>query len=51
MGALNTQLAAHLNGQWGTWSNLRSADSAPRVDNKGFLPVFIDANSSWVISS
>jgi hypothetical protein len=51
MGALNTQLSTHLNGQWGAWSNLRPADSAPRVDNKGFLPVFIDANSSWVIRS
>jgi hypothetical protein len=51
IGALNTQLSTHLNGQWGIWSNLRQADSQPRVDNKGFLPVFLDPNTSWVIKS
>lgn len=51
MGALNTQLSTQLNGQWGIWSSLRQADSQIRVDSKGFLPVFLDPNASWVIRS
>jgi hypothetical protein len=51
MGALNTQLSSQSNGQWGAWSPLGQADSQLRVDDKGFLPDFLDPNTSWVVHS
>jgi hypothetical protein len=51
IGAINTKLAALINGQWGEWSSLGPADSTVRDDNKGFTQTMMDANSSWVVIS
>jgi hypothetical protein len=51
MGALNTQLSTHLNGQWGAWSALSQSQSQLTPNSKGFLPTFLDPNTSWVVHS
>ncbi|HZU28960.1 MAG TPA: hypothetical protein VFA04_25775 [Bryobacteraceae bacterium] len=52
MGALKTQLAARdAAGNWGPWAALTTTQSDPRVDNKGFVQQFVDANYSWTIHS
>lgn len=51
MGAINTQLSTHLNGQWGAWSALSQAESQLTPNSKGFVPTFLDPNSSWVVHS
>lgn len=51
MGALNTQLAVAANGSWVNWQPLNAGESQLRADNKGFLPIFVDPNESWVVRS
>ncbi len=51
LGALNTQFSSQHGGQWSAWSPLSQGDAQLRVDNKGFLPEFLDPNTSWVVRS
>jgi hypothetical protein len=52
MGALNTQvLARDAAGNWGQWSQLVSAQSDLRTDNKGFALAFLDQNYGWAVNS
>lgn len=51
MGALNTQLSTHINGQWGAWSALSQGDAQLTPNSKGFVPAFLDPNTSWVVHS
>jgi hypothetical protein len=51
MGALNTQLANSVNGGWDQWTSLSAMSAQLRADDKGLLPVFLDPNASWVVTS
>jgi len=52
MGALNTQILTRDSlGNWSQWTQLTSVQSVVRVDNKGFVPVFLDPNFSWSVHS
>lgn len=52
MGALRAQiLSRDASGTWSQWSPLTNTQSGLRVDNKGFLPLFLDPNFSWAVRS
>lgn len=52
MGALKASVAARDNGgTWSPWALLSTSDTEVRTDNKGFVQDFLDANSSWVVTS
>jgi hypothetical protein len=52
MGALKASVAGRDNGgTWSAWELLSPGESDVRIDNKGFVQEFLDANSSWVVQS
>jgi hypothetical protein len=52
VGALQTQiLSRDSNGNWGQWGHLTPSQSDLRVDNKGFVNVFLEQNFSWGVVS
>lgn len=52
MGAIGVQVVSADNaGNWGKWAFLAATDASIRTDNVGFLPVFLDPNYAFVVSS
>jgi hypothetical protein len=52
LGVLATMLiSADVNGQWGSWGLLSASNSALRIDNVGFRPVFVDPNYAFTVNS
>jgi hypothetical protein len=52
LGALKTQiLGRDAAGTWGAWGQLTDAQSDIRVDNKGFVQLFVNKNYSWAVQS
>ena len=52
MGALVSQMISRDSaGNWSPWMPLSATQSDLRVDNKGFVPVFLDPNYAWAVHS